>query len=122
MTEFVLQQHVLLAVLRHHIGRANGATARDLVAEYNSESAKLFGPGADQLTERGLRSVVTELRLQGHHLCAHPRSGYFIAETAEELLETLDFLEGRAKASFQQASAMRQTSLGALFGQRVLPT
>ncbi len=122
MAEFVLQQHVLLAVMRNHIGHAKGATARDLVAEYNRESTKLFGPDADQLTERALRSVVTELRLQGHHLCAHPRTGYFIAETADELLATLDFLEGRAKVSLQQSSAMRRTSLGSLFGQQVLPT
>lgn len=122
MVETVLLQHVLLAVFRNHLGRDRGIPARDLVIEVNAESVKLLGPAVERCTERGLRTVVNELRLQGHHICAHPSDGYFLAQTPEELLATTDFLESRAMNSLAQAAAMKRVSLQDLFGQLHLPT
>jgi biotin operon repressor len=100
---------VLLAVLADHIGRANGilgATLADLVV----------------VNPRKLREVIQELREQGHHVCGTPESGYFLAETPDELEETCQFLQGRALASLRQVAAMRRVSLPDLFGQIHLPT
>lgn len=113
MSELTRDQ--LLAALRSHIGRANGIGARDLCRE-------MFGMFADPGTERALREMVNELRREGHHICAHPSTGYFLAETPEELAETCTFLIDRALSSLTQVSAMKRVSIPDLFGQLKLPS
>lgn len=112
-------QHLLLMALRHHIGRVRGVTARDLVVEVNALHPDAVRP---RLTERDLRKAVVSLRMQGHHVCAHPSCGYFLAETIEELQEATAFLKERAISSLQQVAAMEKVSLPDLFGQLHLPT
>lgn len=107
---------VLLTVLRHHIGKANGATADRLVREIATRD-----PGCT-CNARELRHLVVALREQGHHVCAHPRTGYYLAETTEELAETREFLLHRARCSLRQIAAMDRVSLPDLFGQLHLPT
>lgn len=109
--------HAVLAALRHHIGRASGVTAEALVAEINSDAH-----AGRQINARDLRHLVTELRLQGHHVCAHPGTGYYLAETPEELDASIAFLRDRALSSLQQISAMTKVSLPDLMGQLHLPT
>lgn len=107
---------VLLVVMRQHIGKANGIKAADLVDEITKHA------GTRICSERDLRSVVESMREEGHHICAHPRDGYFIAEDPAELDETCAFLQSRALRSLKQVAAMRRVSLPTLFGQMNLPT
>lgn len=106
----------VLFALRRHIGKRNGVTAEDLVAELTGKA------GPDPVAERQLRKVITELRMAGHHICAHPKTGYFIAQTDEELNQTCEFLYERAMASLVQVSRMKNVSLPDLRGQLHLPT
>lgn len=106
----------VLAVLAHHIGKGNAIHGDRLVAAVTGE------PGPDPVGMRHLRKIITELRLDGHHICAHPTSGYFIAETDEELIATCEYLMERAMASLTQISRMRRVSLPDLRGQLKLPT
>jgi hypothetical protein len=115
------QQYVLMT-LRRHIGRANGVNGRNLVREVNAQASFVLGTGVIVVTERDLRHVVVELRLQGHHVCAHPSSGYFLAASVDELREATRFLKDRALSSLQQVAAMERVSLPDLFGQLHLPT
>ncbi len=111
--------HLLLVALRPHIGRANGVNARALTAEVNVLAVQAKHPA---LSERDLRHAVVALRLEGHHVCAHPASGYYLAETVAELQEATKFLKDRAISSLQQVAAMEKVSLPDMFGQLHLPT
>ena len=111
--------HLLLVALRLHIGRTNGVSARQLVEEVNALETHQVRA---KMTERVLRHAVVALRLEGHHVCAHPQSGYFLAENIEELQQTTEFLKHRAICSLQQVAAMDKVSLPDLFGQLHLPT
>jgi len=110
-----ITQHALLAVLCRHIGRARGITVTALARE-------ILGIEPSRGDERLVRRLVVELRLEGHHICAHPTSGYFLAETPAELDESIAFLRERALSSLQQIAAMRRVSLPDLWGQLHLPT
>lgn len=110
---------MLLVAMRQHIGRAAGITARALVVEVNTLAMQSKRP---TLSERELRHAVVALRLEGHHVCAHPASGYYLAQTAGELQEATKFLKDRAISSLQQVAAMEKVSLPDLFGQLHLPT
>lgn len=107
-----MHTHELLNLLQYHIGRSRGATVEVLVKEYRER----YFP--QKTTARDVRAAVQDLRTRGHHVCAHPRSGYFLAETPEELAETEQFLRTRALASLQQVAAMRRVSLPDLIGQQ----
>lgn len=107
---------LVLAELQHHIGKASGIHVRELVQRITGQlvNADMF--------ERQVRDIVVELREQGLHICATPAAGYFMAETAEELIETCLFLYGRAMTTLTQVSAMQGVSLPDLRGQLRLPT
>lgn len=115
MTSPELTQDTLLATLRRHIGRRQGVTATALCRE-------VLHTTPTPADERRLRELVVELRKAGHHVCAHPRDGYFLAETAEEMEETCAFLHSRAMSSLQQESAMKRVSIPDLVGQGRLPS
>jgi hypothetical protein len=106
----------VLAALARHIGEPRGVHVRELVGEIQPDQR------GSTLAERRVRELVLELRLEGHHICAHPSSGYYMAESAEELDRTCVFLYERAIASLQQIAAMRRISLPDLRGQLRLPT
>ncbi|OYZ03467.1 MAG: hypothetical protein B7Y42_00370 [Polaromonas sp. 28-63-22] len=101
----------VLSALEHHQGKARGIHVRDLVMRITGELAN--GEGQ----ERAVRKLVTELRLEGHPICAHPASGYFLAETAEELDDTCNFLRSRALSSLKAESRLRRISMAELLGQ-----
>lgn len=107
---------VLLQALRSHIGRAHGITAKALVIEINHLA------GDDIVSERELRQLVVVLRKDGHHVCAHPKDGYFLAKDSDELAESCNYLTTRALCSLEQVAAMKRVSLPDLFGQMHLPT
>ena len=110
-----ITRDALLVILRNHIGRARGVTVTALARE-------VLGYEPSRVDERIVRRLVFELRCEGHHVCAHPADGYYLAETPEELDQTIAFLRDRAMASLQQIASMKRTSLPDLVGQLRLPT
>lgn len=105
-----------LEVMQRHIGAENGASAAQLVREL------LVTVTRDGAAERRVRKLVEQLRREGEHICAHPRAGYFMAATEEELEETCEYLSHRAMTSLAQVSGMKRTSIPDLVGQLRLPT
>lgn len=105
-----------LQALSRHIGREAAVHARELVAEI------LGDPTPDPVAERELREAIVSLRLEGHHVCGHPSSGYYMAASAEELDGTCTFLYERAMTTLTQIAAMKRISLPDLRGQLHLPT
>lgn len=105
----------LLTALRRHIGRARGITVTALARE-------VLGHEPTRGDERLVRHLVLQLRREGHHVCAHPSSGYYLAADADELDETIAFLRERAMSSLEQIAAMKRISLPDLWGQLKLPT
>lgn len=94
----------LLNILAAHQGRDAGIRSCDL--------ARLCG-----IPERHVRKYVGSLRRQGIAICAKPRTGYYMAVTAEELSESCAFLHQRALHSLLLASRMQRISLPDLLGQ-----
>lgn len=101
--------HDLLTVLSRHTGRGNGIAVKALAVELD-------------ITERQVRELVSDLRMSGHAVCGHPRDGYYIAETPEEMEETCQFLRNRAMHSLQLESRLRNIPMPDLLGQLHVPT
>lgn len=101
--------HQLLSVLSHRIGRDSGISAQALANRLECQ-------------ERRIRQLVTEAGEDGHAICGHPRDGYYIAATAEDLEETCAFLRRRAMHSLVLESRLRKIPLADLVGQLKLPT
>jgi hypothetical protein len=106
----------VLAALSRHVGHAAGVSVDLLTAEI---VGALF---ADEGAQRAVRKVVSALREEGVAVCAHPRTGYYIAETAAELEECCAFLRSRAMHSLTLESRLRKIALGELLGQIRLQT
>ncbi|WP_153116050.1 helix-turn-helix domain-containing protein [Rhodocyclus tenuis] len=98
-----------LAALSQHIGASKGITAAALARQLHAG-------------QRGVRTAITDLRMDGVAVCGHPRSGYYIAENAAELEETCRFLDNRALHSLTLASRLRRVPLADLLGQLKLRT
>jgi predicted transcriptional regulator len=99
----------LQALLDHHIGAKNGISAQAV---------------AEQLgcNKRHVRDLVTVLRMESIAVCGHPKTGYFIAASKEELEQTCQFLRDRAMTSLQLEAKLRGLPLADLVGQMKLPT
>lgn len=106
----------VLSELSHHQGKVNGIHVRDLVMRITGQLTNA------EALERSVRKLVTDLRLEGHPICAHPSSGYFMPVTDEELDETCNFLRSRAMSSLKAESRLRRISIAELLGQFQLPT
>lgn len=102
-------KHNLLSALTNHIGKGRGIAAAHIA-------------GRLDIPPRNVRALVTELREDGIAICGTPRDGYYIAETAEELEETCQFLRQRALHSLTLESRLRKIPLADLLGQLHLPT
>ncbi|KAB7624347.1 hypothetical protein [Alkalilimnicola sp. S0819] len=116
MTHNEITPDRVLAALSRHVGEGCGIHAKALATAVTGQNPPTPGQ------ERQVRHAITALRLAGHHVCAHPRSGYFIAATEQELLRTCEFLHERAMASLRQIARMRHIALPDLRGQLKLPT
>ena len=99
----------LLNVLSRHIGKGNGVTASELAALLD-------------ITPRQVRSLVTELRMDGKAVCGKPETGYFIAANSEELEETCQFLRSRSLHALTLEARLRRVPLPDLMGQIHLET
>jgi hypothetical protein len=95
----------LLATLGHHKGQAKGIHVRELAMQVYGE---LTVSGAQ---ERAVRKLVTDLRLEGHPVCAHPTHGYFLAECQADLDHTINFLHARAMSSLVAVSRLKKISV-----------
>lgn len=94
------KEHVL-TVLRRHVGRDQGIHMRDLVAQVLN--TVLVG----EVAERKARELITALRNEGHPICAHPASGYYLAASQQELDATCAFLLERSQSTVDQVCAMK---------------
>lgn len=106
----------VLTELSHHIGQDNGIHVRELVSRITGQAVSCA------LLERRIRTIVTDLRMDGAHICGHPASGYYMAESADELEQTLQFLRSRAMSSLVLESRMRRIAMPELLGQLVFTT
>lgn len=104
MTEQPLMQRVRERLARLHRGKGRGIACRDLAEVLDA-------------SQREVRAAITELRLAGEPVCGHPRTGYFLARTPEELNATCDFLRNRALHSLQLEARLRKVPLQSLVGQ-----
>lgn len=72
---------------------------------------------------REIRHAVTTLRLDGYGICAHPATGYFLAQNEQELDKyCLSFLKKRAMHTLKLISRISKTALPDLVGQLNLKT
>lgn len=91
-------------------------------------AGKANGIGAEQLaallcvSERMLRALITEARDQGVAISATPDTGYYIAQTPDEIEECCRFLRSRAMKSLHLEAQLRRIPLPDLLGQLHLPT
>ena len=100
----------VLAVLTFYIGKEYGIGVERLAHEAGC-------------TPRQARALVSELREEGSHICAHPSTGYFMAANEEELDKYyIAFLEHRALHSLYLISRAKRIALPDLIGQLRLPT
>ncbi|TCS38494.1 hypothetical protein EDC30_102233 [Paucimonas lemoignei] len=100
----------LLAILsRNHIGLANAISGDAL--------AKQMGCGA-----RTIRALVLKLRENAVAVCGRPETGYYIANTAEEVDATCKLLETHGLHQLAVAARLRKTTLPELLGQLHLNT
>lgn len=109
----ITPQTVLEALLQR-IGPANGATVRELASE-------VLGRTANAADERVLRTVITQLRRDGHPICSTPSEGYHHAANAADLQRTCLHLTHRAVTSLGQVAAMQRIALPDFYGQLGLP-
>lgn len=103
------QRSIVLTVLSRHIGSGNGIPMRGLEQQLD-------------MLPRQIRQHISDLREDGHAICGHPKDGYFIAETAEELQHTCEFLHRRALHSLALEARLKKIPLADLLGQFHLPT
>lgn len=108
-----LTPDAVLAVLRRNVGEANGLTAEALAYAVTGRR--------NTAEQRSLRKVIEALRTAGHHVCAHPAHGYYLAANDTELDRACHFLVERAMTSLRQVSAMKRVALPDLRGQLGLP-
>lgn len=100
----------LLAVLsKDHIGRNNAVSGELLAAQMGCKV-------------RTIRALVLKLRENAVAVCGRPETGYYIAETAEEVDATCKLLEAHGIHQLAVAARMRKTTLPELLGQLHLNT
>lgn len=102
-------KHDLFSVLAVRVGAHNGVSVSALARQLDTN-------------ERHVRSLVSELRLDGIAVCGTPKSGYYIAATPAELEETCEFLRHRAMHSLTLESRLRNIPMPDLLGQIHLNT
>lgn len=92
MSEKAVTTAALKAALKR--GKANGQDVKSLALAVGT-------------TERAIRTLVDELIEEGVPVCAHPSTGYYIAETKEEVEATCKHLHGRAVHTLGKISKLR---------------
>lgn len=104
-----LQAALVQLLGTRHRGRGNGINCEQLAR-------------ALEINERHVRAVVSAAREDGLAIVGTPETGYFVAETADELEECCRFLRNRAMHSLRIESRLRNIPLPDLLGQLHLNT
>lgn len=99
----------LFSALAVRVGAHNGVSVSALASQLDT-------------TDRHVRTLVSELRMDGIAVCGTPKTGYYIAATPEEMEQTCQFLRHRAMHSLQLESRLRQIPMPDLLGQLHVPT
>jgi biotin operon repressor len=87
-----------------HKGRSCGIKVEALARKVN-------------VSQRDVRQAVSDLREDGVPVAATPATGYYIAQTADEVDECCQFLRRRAMHSLRLESRLRKVALPELLGQ-----
>ena len=69
------------------------------------------------VSQRDIRKAVSDLREDGVPVAATPATGYYLAETADEINECCQLLRGRALHSLRLVSRLTKLALPELLGQ-----
>ena len=77
----------------HHTEEINAVGARELSTLFN-------------ITQRGLRSLVTELRKEGYPVCSS-NSGYWYSEDEEDIRKTVDRMEAQMEKMEQAVAGLK---------------
>lgn len=109
----LLTRDRLHQVLERHVGRDAALPIGRLVAEVTGEASAA-------VLERKARALISELRLEGVAICAHPAHGYWLAANGVELDDCCRFLRSRALHSLAVEARMRKVALPALLDQMVI--
>lgn len=113
----MITRALVLTVLSEHIGCRRGVPIDRLVYEITGERIP------DEAAERRVRHIISELREEGSHICAHPSTGYFMAANDQELDRYyIAFLRARALHSLLLISRAKKIALPDLLGQLRLKT
>jgi len=106
----------VLEVLAGHVGKANAITMADLTSAVQRCQVT---PSRRYDESRIVRSVVEQLRREGHAVCHHngKGGGYFMAASDEELADTARWFRQRAMSAFKQEAALKRISLVELVEQ-----
>lgn len=91
-TEKTVNTAALRAALK--VGAGNGQSVETLACMLDT-------------TPRGVRKLREELVEEGVPVCAHPKDGYYIAATWEEVEATYDWLRSRGLHTLSLASKLR---------------
>lgn len=99
-----MQAAELLNHLHMHKGRNNGIKCAKLAAQAG-------------ITERQARKLISDLRFEGCAIVGTPDTGYYIADSTEEVTEFTEFHWHRIRHSMAIVSRVTKQSLPALIGQ-----
>ena len=99
-----MQAAELLNHLQMHKGRRSGIKCATLAAQAG-------------ITERQARKLISDLRFEGCAIVGTPDTGYYIADSTEEVNEFTEFHWHRIRHSLAIVSRVTKQSLPALMGQ-----
>ena len=102
-----MQASELLNLLQAHKGRALGISGADLTVK----------AGLPASQDRVVRKLISELRFDGVAIMGTPRTGYYLAESTEEVHEFTEFYWHRIRHSMAIVSRVTKQSIPALMGQ-----
>lgn len=105
----VLRALLINLMAAHHTGRQQGISAARL--------AQRMG-----VAERVLRLLISDAREEGIAIVGTPDTGYFVAQTPDELEACCRFLRARAMHSLVIEARLRQVALPELLGQLLINT
>lgn len=94
----------LLMILSRHRGAAAGIKCADLAVQAG-------------IQERQVRKLISDLRFEGTAIVGTPETGYYMAESPEEIKQFTDFHFARARHSLGIISRVRGIAMPSLLGQ-----
>ena len=104
-----LRALMVMVLSRDHSGRQRGVKAEVLALKIG-------------VSARTLRHLISDARTEGVAIVGTPESGYYVAQTADELDECCRFLRSRAMHTLQIEARLRKCALAELLGQLKVPT